>query len=189
MRSLISTFRSAISLRHRSPIGQSSKINTLYLFFAACLIIGLVLVTIGPYWLADQSTNSELTIQSVTPIRNVNDWSAATASSNCVHYVDCVWNPDVIIFGRTFSEFAIKYPRPYQYRTASVTLNDDFDDPLWKTLEKLWKDNQISSGGMKNLNGAGRVVWFKEGKVVDSAWDVELCNAPSLKARTDRAFK
>jgi hypothetical protein len=44
-------------------------------------------------------------------------------------------------------------------------------------------------GGLKYLGGAGRVVWFQNGEVVDYAWCSEVANAGELQARTLKAFQ
>ena len=67
-------------------------------------------------------------------------------------------------------------------------------DEIWQICDDLWSRYDIPRGGLKNLGGAGRVLWIEDGRVVDYAWCTELMNEDDrenielLKVRTRRAF-
>jgi len=72
---------------------------------------------------------------------------------------------------------------------------DDTSDDIGKLCEQLWTKYDIPRGGLKNLGGAGRVLWIANREIVDYAWCMELMNDNDtddtetlLKARTQKAF-
>jgi hypothetical protein len=182
------------------PRSQRSRVALFYSVFAGMFVVGIVIVLFGPSvfpfghttssTLASQkSTKDALTNNPIREITTTDDWKAATATGRCILFVDCVWNPEVVAFRRRFSEFAAWSNENTDYKTIRVTMDPDLKDELSQTIQILWKDNSIARGGMKNYGGAGRVVWFDHGRLIDYAWCMELLDANALKSRTTAAFR
>ena len=145
------------------------------------VLAGLILVTAS-------SCSSGLPSERREPVETVGQFEESIAKGQCILYVDCVWNTDVMSFGQVFDEFAKRHP---QFQTVRVLhLGSDVQGKelkLWTRIEKLWEENAIESGAYKNLNGAGRVVWFADGKVIDSQWGMNQDDA-WLSEQTEKAF-
>jgi hypothetical protein len=121
-------------------------------------------------------------------ISTVPEWYAATSTGQVFLFVDCEWNGDVGRFHDQFQEFAGWCRKETSIRPVTVVLDADDQNALWDTLQKLWDEERVSSGGLKNLGGAGRVVWFDDGEVRDIAWCHHLPNAAVLRERTQALF-
>jgi len=74
-------------------------------------------------------------------------------------------------------------------KAITFKIDAESKDEMWYTLQDLRKNNSIPPGNMKTYGGAGRVVWFKDGRVADYAWCTELLEMDKLKSRTKDAFQ
>lgn len=160
------------------------------LFFGAGIAINVLGPTFG-IGAADPPISREtsmphFTSDAVRRIESSEEFRAAIAVGRCVLFVNCEWNPHVIIFRQLFSEFADWCERNTDYETLSVLVSED---ELTDTIESLWQANSIPQGGMKNQSGAGRIVWFSDGHVVDYAWCMDIKSLDGLTARTMLAFE
>lgn len=138
-----------------------------------------------------------------TSIRTRSEWTTATQRGNCILYVNCEWNIDVVVFGKSFSQFCESSMRNADVQPLEILLRaDEQSSDGWQICENLWISNGLYSGGLKNLNGAGRIVWLKDGKVVDSCWYSDIAIAAGnyssasqviqnqqLRERTAMAFR
>lgn len=129
-----------------------------------------------------QERNSVRMITSSAALRD----SLATGQS--IFFVDCDWNGGVAAFRSPLATFAAWSEQNNNIQTLSVKIDSESQGELWDTLQQMWRDNRIPPGGLKNFGGAGRVVWFRDGQVVDYAWCTEVLSVEQLKARTANAF-
>ncbi len=104
-----------------------------------------------------------------------------------VFFVDCGWNGDVVAFRFSIAAFAT-WCEQNSIQTLSEKVDSESKDELWHALQQMWRDHRIHEGGMKNYGGAGRVVWFRDGQIVDYAWCSEVHSVALLRARTSKAF-
>ena len=109
------------------------------------------------------------------------------ATGQHILFVDCGWNGDVVAFRFPFAAFAT-WCEQNSIQTLSVKVDSESKDELWHMLQQMWRDNRILEGGLKNYGGAGRVVWFRDGQIVDYAWCSEVHSVALLRARTSKAF-
>lgn len=179
---------------------QRPRIATLYLTFATMFVIGIALsviepglFSVGSRTLLDvtrvQATDGDLNNDAVQIITTTDEWKAAIASGRCVLFVDCDWNVAVVAFRRSFADFASWSRDNANHKAITFKVDADSKDEMWHAIQDLWKDNSISPGSMKTYGGAGRVVWFKESRVVDFAWCMEVFEMDTLKSRTKDAFQ
>lgn len=168
--------------------------------------LGSVLLTVGflfplaallfvaAYLLPQCRTPSPADVERVMarrPVRSLttaDDLRNSLSTGQSVLFVDCDWNGDVIAFRIPFATFAT-WCEQNSIKTLSVKVDSESRNELWDMLQRLWRDNRIYEGGLKYHGGAGRVVWFRDGQVVDYAWCSEVHSVALLKARTSRAFE
>jgi len=203
--------RSQFVIRHRRNVtrqdttlmtdaSQQSRVALFYTIFAVMLAAGIALTVIGPRLFTIgtttppemtpvQPTDGDFNSNAVRIITNTDDWNAAIASGRCVLFVNCDWNVAMVAFRQPFSDFAAWSNDNTDYKTISITLDADSKDEMWHTIQDLWQDNSISPGGLKTYGGAGRVVWFNDGQVIDYAWCTEVLEVDKLKSRTKDAFQ
>jgi hypothetical protein len=178
-------------------MSQNWRIALVCSFFGVLLVVGFTLFPLAamlspgsesaPFGTAiDQPV--ELTSPPVRTITTVEEWKSSISSGQRILFVDCDWNGDVFNYRRTFWDFAKWCRANSNCRMLSVKIDPDFQDDLTNVLQDLWARNRISSGGMKNMGGAGRVVWFENGQVVDYAWWAEVPDFAALKWRTRKVF-
>lgn len=145
--------------------------------------------------LPQRRTPSPADLESVlarSPVRilsSANELRASLAKGQSVLFVDCGWNGDVVAFRVPFATFADWCEQNTNVQALSVKIDSESKDALWDALQKMWRDNRIYEGGLKNHGGAGRVVWFRDGQVADYAWCSEVHSVALLKARTSKAFE
>lgn len=120
-------------------------------------------------------------------ITSAEAFDAAIAKGKSVLFVDCPWNHEVKLLELKFNKFAESVSPQEDFRILTIDLDDEHDS-TWRRLATLWKQNDIELGGLKNLNGAGRIVWFQDGKVVDYEWGMNL-DEKALRERTEKAWK
>ncbi len=122
-------------------------------------------------------------------------WDAWTQNQKCVLFVDCNWNATVVVSRTTyqaFSEWCVE--NDICPLAISLDANDKTSEAR-QVCQKLWKDNAIAQGSMKNAGGAGRIVWLQDGTVVDHDWCTAILNWENLqdieswKNRTEEAFR
>ena len=123
------------------------------------------------------------------------EWDVAIKRRNCVLFVDGDWNIDIVAFRRPFAKFAWWCYADATARAITMKIDsDDTSNDVWSICDTLWSSNEIHPGGLKNFGGAGRVVWLKNGNVVDYAWCMELMQRNEvetialLQKRTRKAF-
>ncbi len=154
----------------------------------AALIFG------AAYLLPQRRTRSPADMESAlvgSPVRIITSSDAlrdSLATGESIFFVDCGWNGGVAAFRFPFAAYAAWCERNTSIQTLSVKVDSGSKDELWDTLQQMWRDNRILEGGLKNYGGAGRVVWFRDGQVVDYAWCTEVHSVEELKARTSKAF-
>jgi hypothetical protein len=191
--------------RMRKPVAQRSRIALFYSVFAILFSLGFVLTVIGPGHFsigatalhqksAKQFAIHGFTSEAVRRITTPEELHTATSTGRCVLFVDCDWNGHMVMFRRPFSDLAEWANSNTDYKTITVKLDSSSldtasPDPMWGTLHQLWDANSIGFGAMKTLGGAGRVVWFKDGKVVDHAWCFEVQEFDQLKSRTESGLR
>jgi hypothetical protein len=163
------------------------------------LWLTLLLVSLGFafYFLLRPGPNDrQQRLEPLIQIKTRSDWESALQNKHCVVFVDGLWNTDTARFRGPFERFAAWQMVHSDVRVFTMMINpDDTSDDVWRICEELWRKNDISPGGLKNLGGAGRVLWINNGKVVDYAWCMELMNHDDtdntemvLKTRTTKAF-
>lgn len=168
--------------------------------------LGSVLLTVGSalalaalifgaaYLLPQRRYPSPADVESVlerSPVRIITaagELRDSLSTGHRVLFVDCGWNGDVTAFRFPYATFAAWCKQDTSIQTLSVKIDSESKDELWHMLQQIWLDNRIPPGGMKNYGGAGRVVWFRDGQVVDYAWCSEVHSVALLKARTAQAF-
>lgn len=181
---------------------QRIRILIFYIFFAALFFAGIALLAVTPDWLVIHAKASRNPPQSLPPpnrsdfdseavrvVTSAEELHAAIAAGRRVLFVNCDWNPEIFAFRRPFSDFADWAEANASFKTISVKLDADEQGKLWNVVQAIWKANGISPGGLKTFGGAGRVVWFEDGRVVDYAWCMEVSEIGDLRARTVRAFR
>ena len=165
-------------------LSQTARIGLLGGGWAALLVLGTVLLRI-PDGAAAPPPNLD---SAVYVISTPADFQAVTSTGQVVLFVDCGWNSDVVGFHDPFHEFAGWCRNETSIRPVTVVLDANNQDALWDTLQMLWEDLRVSSGGLKNLGGAGRVVWIDDGEVRDVAWCFHLRDVRELQQRSEAAF-
>jgi hypothetical protein len=181
------------------PVSQQTKIAIVYCSFALLFVGGLSLLQFdgntfmvkgaadGPVAVSLRSTESPVAVPKV--IASYRDWHAAVSHGKSVVFIDCEWNPEVAAFRKPFADFAQWCVQDANCEAFSATLKlDEPRDELWNEIQRLLEANAITGGGMRNLGGAGRIVWIKNGRVVDYAWFSEAFTRDDLVARTIQAF-
>ncbi len=137
----------------------------------------------------EPSRENSFSSKAVRRIQTIAEWNECTSARHCVLFVNCDWNTDMVMFRQPFSEFADWCRDNTDYQTIAVTIDGESKCALWNALQELWQNNDISPGGLKTYGGAGRVVWFSNGRVVDHAWCVDVERLDKLKARSHDAFE
>jgi hypothetical protein len=166
-------------------LSQTLRITLFGAGAAVLLVLGSLQMRAPEGAIAPQS-NLEA---AVYVINSVPEYHAATSTGRVILFVDCGWNGDVGEFRNRFQEFAGGWCRnETSIRPVTVMLDADDQNALWDTLQKLWDDLGVSSGGLKNLGGAGRIVWFEDGEVQDIAWCHHLPDVAGLRERTQELF-
>lgn len=168
--------------------------------------LGSVLLTVGlslplaallflaAYLLPQRRFSSPIDLQTVleqSPVRIITTAGAlreSLSTGQTILFVDCDWNGEVAAFRIPFASFADWCEENTSIQTLSTKIDSESKDELWHALQEMWRDNRILEGGLKNYGGAGRVVWFRDGQVVDHAWCSEVHAVEQLQARTRQAF-
>ena len=178
---------------------QQSRIALYYTFFLLLLLTGIVFLLVGPNVLSLAITSAredadarrwkeyQRNVRQITTVRELNE---AVSTGCCVLFVDGYWNAETAMFRTSYAKFGAWSKANAGPKTVTVELdsNSSNNELLHNAVQDLWKRNEISPGGMKNSGGAGRVVWFQEGIVVDYAWCIEVMEPKGLIARTKRSF-
>lgn len=181
-------------------VSQQQRIVFFYLIIVALFVSGIAISATGQ-WLFSSGITLEARKETpalqrtpnsaVLHIATADELRSATAGGRCILFVDCDWNERPILFRRPLTDFADWCSKNTDYKVLSVKLADsqaDSQDELWAAIQELWQRYAISPGGMKTMGGAGRVVWFNEGRVVDYAWCWEVGDKSKLESRTKDAF-
>jgi hypothetical protein len=134
-----------------------------------------------------------------SPIAHIttrSEWDAAISNDQCIVFVDGDWNTEMVAFRRPFARFADWCQDHTEVRALTMLIDADVrTNDVWSICDRLWEKNDIDKGGLKNLGGAGRVLWIHHGQVVDYAWcnevmnDNDIENIDALKTRTRKVFK
>ena len=186
--------------RRSESLSQRSRIILLYACFAAALGLG-VLLSFSPGLFV--SRHPEVTAaqaplprdehefsESVYVVETLDDWNSLLKSGRYVLFVDCDWNPAMVVFRRPFSSFADWCREETDYRSVSVKMIAYSNDKLSTATQELMRTNEICQGGLRTYGGAGRVIWLEGGRVLDYEWCHEFLDEPSkLKARSRNAFR
>lgn len=181
---------------------QRMRIASFYAFFAALFFAGIALIAVDiDSFVIDAIGSRELQAalpapqnrndfesEAVRVVTGADELNAAIAAGRCVLFVNCDWNVEIFAFRWPFSEFAAWAEVNASFKTISVKLDAGEQGKLWNAVQSLWEANDISPGGLKTFGGAGRVVWFQDGRVVDYAWCMEVSAINELRARTAHAF-
>lgn len=132
----------------------------------------------------------------ITKITTRAQWETAIKRDRCIVFIYGDWNTDMVGFQVTFAKFAGHRQDHAGTRLLTMTVGPaNMSNDVWEICEELWHNNNITSGGLKHLNGAGRVLWIENGKVVDYAWCQEIMSTSDLEnfdaitQRTRKAFK
>jgi hypothetical protein len=185
--------------RMAKRVSQRRRIVRFSLMFAAiCFGVALALIWRGQIRIGGHATRETTSVhefsddfssRAVRLISTTDDFYAVTATGNCVLFVNCDWVEFPVAFRQPFSEFARWCRENTDYKTVTVKLKANSHDELWSAIQDLWAWNHIFPGGLKTYGGAGRVVWFKGGRVVDYAWCSEVLSVDKLKLRSTTAFR
>jgi hypothetical protein len=126
-------------------------------FFWATLVLAILIA-----WKIDRPEPARPKL-----ITTAADFDSAIADGKCILFVNCYWNPEVLFLGQEFNKFTAVINSDASLNVITVDL-DSFNQngEIWQRVEKLWKDNNITPGAYKNMNGAGRIVWFQDGTIV-----------------------
>lgn len=125
----------------------------------------LTLCALGAtYW------HYSLDYPAVQVIATREEWDRAIPHGECVVFVMGDWNFESVFMQRELEPFS-SWTRRRGVRVLTLTMDPNLvKNDVWKISEKIIQKNRLYAGSMKNLNGAGRVLWFKNGKLVDHAW-------------------
>ena len=181
-------------------VSQQLRIVLFQSVFVVLFAIGLTLCVFGPSLLTIDTTtsraispghptNNDFADNAIRIVTTPNELKAATSVGRCILFVNCDWNSDMVQFRKPFSDFAAWSSKSTDYKTITVKLDGNSQDEMWDTIQLLWKNNSILPGSMKTHGGAGRVVWFKDGNVVDHAWCIEVMELYELKSRSKEALQ
>jgi hypothetical protein len=155
-------------------------------------LIVFTLCAVGGAWL-----HYSLDFPAVQAISMREEWDNVLPRGKCVVFVLGDWNPESHHMRRELEAFT-NWAKRRRVRVLSLTIdpNDDQND-VWKISAEISQNNGLHPGNMKNMNGAGRVLWFKNAKLVDHAWgprdlaelDSNVSYLQFLKERTEKAFR
>ena len=154
----------------------------------AALIFGAASLLPQRRYPSPADTESVLQRSPVQIVATADALRDSLSTGQSILFVDCDWNGDVMAFRFPFAAFATWCEQNSSMQTLSVKVDSESKDELWHALQQMWRDHRIYEGGLKNYGGAGRVVWFRDGQVVDYAWCSEVHSLGQLKARTSKAF-
>jgi hypothetical protein len=157
------------------------RLRTALIVFSLCAV--------GGAWL-----HYSLDFPAVQAISMREEWDNVIPRGTCVVFVLGDWNPESHHMRReieAFSHWAKR--RGVRVLTLTIDPNDDQND-VWKISAAISQKNGLHPGAMKNTNGAGRVLWFKNAKLVDHAWGPRDKPPPGsylqeLQERTTKAFR
>ena len=133
--------------------------------------------------------------QFVEVIDTPEEFQQGITDSNVVLFLDCDWSVSAVLTRRRHSLLASHWQNEHRNsqskrpnaRFLRVDLNDT-KTSLWAALQTWQREKGIERSGMKNLGGAGRVFWLREGKLV--RYDPTLAEVPVFEVmqRTEEAF-
>lgn len=159
----------------------------------ACLYCALLVCVSASATAAE--TEHEVPRESTQDIHTRAEWKAAIGKGRCLLFVEGDWNILVAAFKEPHARFANWCVAKTNIRPLRIRIDpNDIENDAFHICDELWKANNISSGGLKTLGGAGRLVWMENGKVVDYAWCWEVMDKENpasielLKQRTLKAF-
>lgn len=166
------------------PSVMRFRLRTALVAFSLCAVGGAYL-------------HYSLDYPAVQAITTREEWDKAIASRKCVVFVMGDWNFESGVMERELEPFS-SWAKWRGVRVLTLTI-DAFDqnNDVWKISAEINEQNQLYPGSMKNLNGAGRVLWFKHGKLAGHAWgpggplsqsEHEVSYLEFLKERTEKAF-
>lgn len=125
------------------------------------------------------------------------EWDRALPRGERVVFVMGDWNFETAYMRRELEPFS-KWAKNRGVLVLTLTIDpENNQNDVGKISSEITQKNGLHPGGMKNWNGAGRVLWFKDGKLVDHAWGprdlAELGPNVSylqvLQDRTEKAFR
>jgi hypothetical protein len=182
-----------------TPVSQHSqriRIAALWGFLIVLFVVGVSLTpifhsTTPQSQFADEvdPLQHDFDSDAVRLLTTAADWDASLKSGQAILFVNCDWHITVVGFRQQFSAFADWCNSHTAYITVSAKVDPDAEDVIWGKLQTLWKTNSISQGGIRDYGGAGRVVWFDDGSVVDHAWCHDLFTPGTIEARTRKLFE
>lgn len=168
-------------------LSQNCRISILATVFGVLLAVGIGIVEFFPTVLIPLP-KSEPILSSVRTISSISDFDDVTSAGCAVLFVDCWWNSEVAAYRDVFAAFAVWCRNNTSYLPVSVVLDSESQDEIWDAVQGLLESNSIPHGGLKNLGGAGRVVWIWDGQVYDYAWYSEVPEVDDLCSRSAAAF-
>ncbi len=128
-------------------------------------LIVLSLCTVGGAWL-----HYSLDYPTVQAISTREEWDKVIPRGKCVVFVMGDWNFESGYMRRELEPFSA-WAKGRGVRVLTLTIDADLvENDVWEISAEISQKNGLHPGGMKNTNGAGRVLWFKDGKLVDHAW-------------------
>lgn len=177
-------------------LSQPCRIALVYSLCAVLLIVGATVYPLsaafaprsGSLFNAVGQPRADGGQAGVQQVKSADEWGSAVSFGQTVLFVNCEWHIDVVAYRRVFREFGASSQENMECRAVSVTVDPDGQDELWPILQSLWAQLRIDHG-MKLLGGAGRIVWFDNGQVVDYALWFEVPDVESLRQRTKMAFQ
>lgn len=132
------------------------RLRTALILFSLCAV--------GGAWL-----HYSLDYPAAQVILTREEWERVISRGECAVFVLGDWNRESYYMRRELEPFST-WTRPRGVRVLTLTIDADLvKDDVWRISEEIIQKNRLYAGSMKNLNGAGRVLWFKNGKLVDHA--------------------
>jgi hypothetical protein len=130
--------------------------------------------------------SQEKLIQWLT-IPSPKDWGPTVATGNCVVYLNCSWNIDIVRYRTVFAKFAQDRRGDKSYKVAVVMMDENEQDKVSLLAQRLVDAHKIGYG-TKNWLGAGLILWMKNGVLIDYCWCQEVRDETALRERTIRSF-
>lgn len=119
-------------------------------------------------------------------IRSLADWNTTISEGRVVLFLDAAWSLPVTVWRRPFLEFSNWCHESSACSPVRVQLCHH--DEEWATIFAFRDANSIPFKGDIYSNGAGQVVWLKDGHVLDHSLCHRFPDAAAVIARTKAVF-